>query len=203
MKNTAPFILFEGIDGAGKGTQLGLFSSFLEDRGISHVTLAEPTDGVYGKEIRAILKSGKAPSPQQMVDLFILDREDDVKRNVMPALSSGKAVVMDRYYYSNAAYQGAMGLDYRMILADNIKRNFPVPDRVYLLDIPPALAMERIQGRSGNSTELFEKQAFLEKVRELYTLMCDDRFIMVDGTLDSNTISEMISEDFCALFNID
>ena len=200
MTHHAPFIVFEGIDGSGKGTQIRRFASFLETESITHIALAEPTNGSYGREIRRILGSGMHPSPAEMVKLFILDREDDVNCNIMPALESGTLVLMDRYYYSNAAYQGAMGLDWQMILEQNTSRKFPRPDRVYLLDLLPSVAIERIEKRGGPSRDIFEKLGFLEKVRENYKAMNDSGFLTVDASRDEDSIAAIISDDFTEHF---
>ena len=190
------FIVFEGIDGSGKSTQAKLLFNYLKENNYDAVLLAEPSQGEYGQLIRKELSSPKELSPDYMLDLFIKDRQDDVNNNILPALKDNKIVILDRYYYSNAAYQGAMGLDAETILHQNIMQSFPKPDRVYFIDISVQTAMERINARLSNSKETFEKVPFLEKVKVNYSKLADESFLVVDGERDVNEIHEGIVEDF-------
>ncbi len=104
-------VSIEGIDGAGKSTQIRLLDEWLRRSGIDAVILKEPTDGVYGRQIRQNAAAHKPVSPEEEMRLFMLDRREDVRHNILPALVAGKLVIMDRYYLSNIAYQGARGLD--------------------------------------------------------------------------------------------
>ena len=113
------FIVFEGIDGSGKSTQAGMFHAYRRSLHMDPVLLAEPSTGEWGKEIRALLAGSFIPPVEEMLELFLRDREDDSRRNIIPALDSKRSVVMDRYFHSNAAYQGAMGLEAGRILAEN------------------------------------------------------------------------------------
>src|SRR4030042_5255662 len=155
------FIVFEGIDGSGKSTQCDLLFGHAASLGLQAVRLAEPTDGTWGRTIRSMLKTTDMPSAEEQLRLFILDRQDDVKSNILPALNEKKIVIMDRYYYSNAAYQGAAGLAPERIIAENRKMRVPEPDRVYFVDIPPEVAIRRVSGRMSKGTEVFEQGSFL------------------------------------------
>ena len=160
------FILVEGIDGSGKSTLCDNLCAKMKDAGVDVVKLREPTDGSFGKEIRRRLASSEHLSPDEMLNLFIEDRQEDCDLNISPALSAGKTIVMDRYYYSNAAYQGAMGLNPDAIIRANRARNFPEPDIILLADIDPETSLERVKSR-GAAAEQFEKTAFLSRVREI------------------------------------
>lgn len=191
------FIVFEGIDGSGKTTQAELFAMRLRASGYDVAQLREPTDGPWGRKIREMLRGPVAPPAAAQVDLFIRDREDDAARNIRPALEAGRIVVMDRYYYSNAAYQGAFDYPPGDILRLNRERGFPAPDLVYFIDIPPALAVERITGRGGAAgRELFEKRALLERVRELYLAMADRTFCIIDGAGPVEEVLAKVLADF-------
>jgi len=74
------------------------------------VRLAEPTDGKWGREIRTMLKRKEMAPAEEQLRLFLIDRQDDAEANISPSLQKGVTVIMDRYYYSNAAYQGAAGI---------------------------------------------------------------------------------------------
>ncbi len=205
MKNNpeALFIVFEGIDGSGKTTQSEMLRSFLVERGIESRWMREPSDGEWGREIREILKGEEMPGAREMLRLFISDRADDVRRNIIPALEENISIIMDRYYYSNAAYQGAMGLSPEEIIRENRKMSFPEPDRVYLIDTTPELALERLAGRnSGGERELFERGAFLEKVRDIYHRIAGENFFIVDGSGNVDEIFRLVSHDCMTLMGL-
>ncbi len=190
------FIVFEGIDGSGKSTQAALLHRMLLSLGGDTVLLREPTAGRWGVKIREMLGGEAALDPEKQVELFMLDREEDARDNIRPALEQKKIVVMDRYYYSNAAYQGAGGLDPFDILAKNRGAGFPAPDRVYLIEVSPECAIERIVARSGGGAgELFERGPCLERVREIYLSIADEKFCIIDGSRDQEEIFRDICDD--------
>lgn len=197
MKNL--FIVFEGIDGSGKSTQCRMLFDYIVKTGVDAKLLAEPTSGRWGTELRAMLKSGTPPPVEKQIDLFIMDRVDDCEKNILPALKAGSTIVMDRYFYSNAAYQGVSGITPSEIINRNMSEGFPVPDRIYLIDVTADTAMERISLRNGGATELFEKHSFLEKVRSNFLAMADDRFLVVDGNRDELSVFETVKNDFTKL----
>ena len=193
------FIVFEGIDGSGKSTQCDLLFGHAAALGLQAVRLAEPTDGAWGRALRSMLKKADMPAAEEQLRLFILDREDDVKRNILPALKEKKIIIMDRYYYSTVAYQGAAGLAPERIIADNRNMRFPEPDRVYFVDIPPETAILRISGRTNKTKEIFEKESFLRKVREIFLSIADERFLVIDGTKTIDEVFDIIKYDFTSL----
>lgn len=198
MKNL--FIVFEGIDGSGKSTQCNMLYKYISGRGTRVRMLAEPTSGRWGIELRAMLKSATPPPVETQIDLFIKDRIDDCEKNIMPCMNSGTTVVMDRYFYSNAAYQGVSGITPAEIIKRNMEEGFPLPDRVYFIDVSAETAMKRILKRNGSgNTELFEKRDFLEKVRSNFLSIADERFIIVNGEGDEESIFEKIRDDYNAI----
>ncbi len=166
MTGKGLLISVEGIDGTGKTTQVQLLKDWFERQGRSAVILKEPTQGIYGKEIADLAAAGKLKDPEKELRLFMQDRAEDVRKNIKPALEAGKAVIMDRYYQSNMAYQGARGLDVRQIKEQNEKFS-PVPDLIIILDIDPKKSMARVKTRK-NVVDHFENEAYLEKVREIF-----------------------------------
>ena len=195
------FIVFEGIDGSGKSTQAKLLLAHLEKHGYNAVLFAEPSRGEYGQLIRKELASKKELDANYMLNLFIKDRQDDVNNNILPSLNNGKIVILDRYYYSNAAYQGAMNLDVKMVLQQNLMHNFPKPDKVYFIDISVQTAMERINSRLFEPREAFEKFPFLEKVKANYLKLADESFLIVNGKKNINDILKEIVNDFFIKYN--
>ena len=198
MKNK--FIVFEGIDGSGKSTQCSLLYNFIKECNMPVKHLAEPTSGEYGQQIRKMLQSGIAAPVEEQIRLFIEDRQQDYKLNIKPCIDNGITIVMDRYFYSNAAYQGSSGITPAEIIRKNSERGFPVPDRVYFIDVAPDEAMKRITARTGSGkTELFEKKSFLEEVRKNFLSVIDERFLIVDGNRSQDSIFQIIKEDFLSL----
>ena len=158
-------IAFEGIDGSGKTTQAALLRDWVQGLGFEVVSTKEPTAGQWGAKIRNSKFSSRLP-PQEELECFVHDRQEHVEKLIAPALSRGAVVVVDRYYYSTAAYQGARGLPVKDVLEMN--RAFaPTPDIVFLLDLDPKTGLERIAGR-GQGQDLFETLEELTKAREIF-----------------------------------
>lgn len=188
------FIVIEGVDGSGKSTLIESVSKWLRERHHSVVELREPTDGKAGRRIREKLSGKESLAANEMLQLFLEDRREDVDENLLPALDAGKTVVMDRYLYSNAAYQGAMGIPWREIIDMNIAEKFPLPDRVYLLDAEPSVLLRRISDFRG-ATDQFEKIDFLERVRQNYIDMADERFLLIDAeAFPGEVLTEVITD---------
>ncbi len=154
-------------------------------RGLEVVSSREPTDGPWGKKIREA-RFTERMSPEDELAAFIADRKEHVETLIKPALARGALVVIDRYYYSTVAYQGARGLDPKMLLAQN--RAFaPIPHLVVLVDVEPKVALDRIVSR-GEGTDLFENLSALTKVRELFLSMVDSHVAVLDGSRDPDVV---------------
>ncbi|MGD9347860.1 MAG: dTMP kinase, partial [Candidatus Aminicenantes bacterium] len=136
-------IVFEGIDGAGKSTQAEILLKKLQDRGYPVVYYREPSDSKWGQEIKRKAQFADSLTPQEELELFQKDREENVKNNLKPSLEKKKVVVLDRYYFSTMAYQGAKGIDPEYIRRRN--EAFAVrPDLVFILDVAAGQGLERI-----------------------------------------------------------
>ena len=164
------FIVFEGIDGAGKTTQIEILADRLRARGLDPYITAEPTGMPTGKEIRRVLSGELKKTPTQVAAMFVQDRIDhnvDPEHGIEGKLAAGKAVICDRYYYSSLAYQGSL-TDFDWVMAANC--NCPEirrPDLCIFLDLSPEESMKRItKGRT--STEIYEKAETLAKFRARY-----------------------------------
>ncbi len=195
------FVVFEGIDGSGKTTICGEVQRHYLEAGLPVIGLREPSDGPWGKRIREMIRSGSMPEPGEQLLLFMRDREDDVTSNVQPALEAGKIVLMDRYYHSNAAYQGALGLDAGHVIRENLRKGFPEPDRVCLVDLDAAEALRRVRVRDGaeGGRDAFENEKFLSAVRQAYLSMADRSFLVLDGRLAVRDIVEIVVRDIDSL----
>lgn len=164
------FIVFEGIDGAGKTTQIHLLADALRAMGYDPYITAEPTGMETGRAIRRVLSGEISKTPTQVAAMFVQDRIDhnvDPEQGIETMLAAGKAVICDRYYYSSLAYQGSL-TDFDWVMAANC--NCPEirhPDLCIFLDLSPEESMKRItKGRT--STEIYEKAETLATFRARY-----------------------------------
>lgn len=157
-------IVFEGIDGAGKSSQVRAVQATLSHGGREVVSSREPTDGPFGRKLRSSAREGRL-EPAQELELFILDRKHHIQHVIEPALARGATVLLDRYYLSTVAYQSQRGHDPQALLEEHY-RFAPRPDLVLLFDVFPETAMERLRAR-GN-TDHFEKYEVLTKIRRVY-----------------------------------
>ncbi len=158
-------VVIEGIDGAGKSTLVRHFAEHCRAHGLGCVTSGEPTRGLWGQKLRRSMTEGRLTLAEEL-DLFLKDRAEHVQTLIQPALQRGDVVVLDRYYLSTAAYQGARGADPAWILAEN-ERFAPLPDLVLLLDFDPAAGLDRIRAR-GDAPNTFEELEQLHEVRRIF-----------------------------------
>jgi dTMP kinase len=187
-------IVLEGIDGSGKTTQVHLLKHFLLQKGFQAVCFKEPTQGRWGRRISEIAQWGrKGISPQEEMEFFLKDREEDVAANILPALKKNKIVIMDRYYYSSIAYQGALGLDPSEIKAINEQR-FPKPDLVFILTIPPTEGLKRIMSsREGKKQPGYEEEVYLTRVAKIIHDLNDPNIRFIDGKRPIDIIHQEIA----------
>ncbi|HUT24249.1 MAG TPA: dTMP kinase, partial [Sumerlaeia bacterium] len=185
-------IAVEGIDGAGKTTQCERLARALRERGWDVVRLREPTEGSYGRRIRELAQSGLGNlSVREEFDLFLKDREENVRVNVRPALRRGAVVILDRYYYSSIAYQGARGLDPDFIRREN-EKIAPPADLVILLTLPVEWVGRRIEGARNQARDLFETEDYLRRVKDLFDQMQDPQIVRIDATADEDAVFQGI-----------
>lgn len=181
---TGTFIVIEGIDGTGKSTQVRRLGEWFEKQGREVVLSREPTDGPWGKKLRESAATGRL-SPQDELQYFLNDRQQHVEDLIRPSLAAGKVVILDRYYFSTMAYQGARGFDPQEIRRMN-EEFAPVPDQLLILDLDVDSAHQRI-GHRGDSTNEFEKKESLQKCREIFLSLGNEPFARVidsTGSLD-------------------
>jgi dTMP kinase len=183
----ARLIVFEGIDGSGKTSLSRRFHAYLLQNGTPAIWLREPTDSALGKKIRRIAQEKDKIAIEDELHYFLKDRRWDVETNILPALRAGQSVVMDRYYYSNACYQGAHGLDMEAIMSMN--RQFaPEPDLVFIIDVDVDKALARIHQARQGVARLFEKKDFLSRVRRNYLELAGANLVRVDGNPDLESV---------------
>ena len=174
-------IVIEGIDGTGKSTQATMLAEALRKSGREVVQSFEPTNGPWGKKLRDTATTGRL-SIEDELEYFINDRREHVEQLIIPTIESGGIVILDRYYFSTMAYQGARGIDPKVIRAKN-ETFAPQPDTLIILDLDVDIALQRIGVRDGQANE-FEKRESLDFCRKLFLSLKDETYAYV---IDANT----------------
>ncbi|MBI2576081.1 dTMP kinase [Candidatus Woesearchaeota archaeon] len=202
------FIVFEGLDGSGKGEMIKRLCGYLSaiSANLNIRVTAEPSSGVYGKKIREILQKDRNPKSRgaELLDLYVKDRKEHVEKEITPFLkaeSGNKATVIicDRYYYSTIAYQGLQGIPIKELLEKN--NDFPKPDIAFILDVPAEVALQRIS-RARPKTEKFEEIKFLAGLRNAFLSLqgkVQDNLKIIDADREPEKVFEDIKKEVDAL----
>ena len=183
-------IVFEGIDGTGKSTQLRLLAEELRKRGFPVLTTREPTNGPFGQKIRKLYLDRDTCTPAEELDLFLEDRRQHVREVLNPALAEGQVILCDRYFLSTAAYQGANGFDVGEIIEKN--RFAPQPDLALLFQAPPDVGISRITRDRGDILNDFEKAENLARVSEIFNTLDHPSIRKINATRSISTIQNEI-----------
>ena len=205
-RQTVPgeLIVFEGTDGTGKTTQRDLLGRYLQDKGYPVVITKEPTNGPYGMQIRDLYMHRNRYSREEELELFLADRRQHVTDLLLPSLFEGKIILCDRYYFSTAAYQGALGFNPDTILAQN---DFaPEPSLVLLFQANLDIGLRRITDGRGEALNNFEQREFQEKVAAIFAEIKRPyiRNIDASGTIDDvhrlviENVLELLQPSFAA-----
>ncbi len=187
------FIAFEGLDGSGGTTQIGLYEAALAAAGRTVCRTREPSDGPVGMLIRAQLAGGVVGDAVFGM-LFAADRRDHQDRTVQPALARGEVVVTDRYFLSSLAYQSqSLGLD----RVWSFNAEFPAADAVVMLDLPPEECLRRVVARGG-VRDRFETLDQLQRIAAAYEgaiARCTargDRVVRIDASGTPETVHQRV-----------
>jgi dTMP kinase len=186
-------VAVEGIDGSGKTTQAKRLARYCDEKGLAYILSKEPTSGKYGQLIRNSASRGRL-SAEEEIDLFLKDRREHVDRVIQPALDEEKVVILDRYYFSTAAYQGAHGADPEIILSQN-EAFAPQPDLLVILDVSPETGLQRIRER-GDEPNKFETLDSLERARAIFNQIDRSYNIGLNGEDPVDMISLSIINAF-------
>ncbi len=161
------FITFEGVEGAGKTTQMARLARVLGKKGHRVERTREPDGTELGKAVRRLFELG--PEPLVEVFLFMAARQQHVREKLGPWLADGRVVLCDRYADATVAYQGyGRGVDVDLIRELNVRATGGLtPDLTLLFDLQPEDGFRRIRGRRLDHFER-EKLAFHRRVRRGY-----------------------------------
>ncbi len=178
------FIVFEGIDGCGKTTQINQIAEWLKTLDLipkenKLVITREPGGTKLGQSLRSLLletSKENIPNPITELLLYAADRAQHINQIIQPSLKRGDWVISDRYSGSTIAYQGyGRELDIKLITElEKIATNGLIPDITLLLDIP---INESIKRRIQMTDDRIEKEgeSFLEKVSVGFKILSKER----------------------------
>lgn len=197
---TGKFITFEGIDGAGKSTQLAFLADYLRRNGRDVVVTREPGGTPVGEALRQIVLS-QDMDPRTETLLMFAARAEHLARVIRPALASGRWVVCDRFSDATFAYQsGGRQLPAADIEAlEHWVHPDLVPDHTFLVDIAPEIAAQRLAAARAADRFESEQTAFFSRVRAAYLARAarsPERFIVLDGAMTPERLQTRIAQVF-------
>lgn len=201
------FLALEGVEGAGKSTQMRLLGEWLASHAIPHTLAREPGGTPVGEAIRRILLDSGAMEvpPRTELLLMLAARSAYVRSVVRPALDRGDVMVSDRFALSTFAYQGGgRGLDLEEVrILNGFATGHLQPDLTLLFDLPVAEGIAR-QRESGKTRDRIEREAseFQERVRATYLKMAaaDPSVVLVDASSSPEAVHERVREVLAARF---
>lgn len=170
--NKGKFITIDGVEGAGKSTQIELICSYLHRKSIEVVRTREPGGTDIGEKIRSVLLDVDNKEMHSDTELLLMfsSRNELIQNKIIPALNDGKWVVSDRFTDASFAYQGGgrmLSLDRIAKLENWVLGSFK-PDLTFLLDISVEIGMTRVEARNAKDRIEQEERAFFERVRSVF-----------------------------------
>jgi dTMP kinase len=192
------FISFEGVEGAGKTTQIARLAARLREAGCQDVlTTREPGDGPLGAELRRLAlypPMGMMVEPRAELLIMMADRAQHVGQIIRPHLDTGGIVLCDRYADSSAAYQGyGRGLDLTEIAQLNsYATGGLMPNLTILLDLDPSVGLTRQSERNIMEDEALP---FHQRIRAGFLALAEaepDRWRVVESSRSPQTVHDEI-----------
>jgi dTMP kinase len=195
LKNPYPgkFIVFEGLDGSGKSTQVGLVFDFLKGKDQKVHSTSEPTQYLIGGLIKSWVSNDWKSTPECLQLLFAADRAYHLDKEITPLLKKGVTVICDRYFLSSLAYGDLEIKDLNWLISLN--QNFILPDITILLKVSPKVCLQRML-KERFFLNLFEKEKKLKKVWQNYEKLTKKykNIYIVDGEKSIEEISEGVKK---------
>lgn len=195
---TGKFITLEGIDGAGKSTQLEFVVAWLQEKGVSVVVTREPGGTLLGEQLRSILlDNSTVMHPETEALLMFASRREHLDKVIAPALEQGKYVVSDRFTDASFAYQGGgRGVNWEKIgILESWVQGDLQPDLTLFFDIPVALGQQRVHAIKTRDRFEQEQLDFHQCVREAYVKRAQQfphRIHVVDACQSVEAVREAV-----------
>ncbi|NKN34666.1 dTMP kinase [Marichromatium bheemlicum] len=195
------FITLEGIEGAGKSTQVEHLAGLLRARGRRVITTREPGGAPLAERIRALLLDPEHGAMCETTELLLMfaARAEHLDKTIGPALEAGVWVICDRFTDATYAYQGGgRGLDIAPIATlEQLVQGALRPDQTLVFDLPPAQGLARARARTGAS-DRFERETlrFFTAVRDVYLTRAaamPERYRVIDAAAPLEAVNAEIA----------
>jgi dTMP kinase len=207
MNKKGLLITFEGIDGAGKTTQLNLLYEELVSKHIDVVKIREPGSTDIGERIRGLLADRDMKIlPYTELLLFFASRVQLIEQVINPAIEKGKIILCDRFHDATVAYQ-SYGRGLSLDVIKSLEKMFILPlkpDKTFLLDCSYNVARKRLSKRDNKTRIEIMNRVFFEKVRTGYLTLAKhetDRIVVIDANNNIERIKEQIRDNFYRWIN--
>ena len=193
------FIVFEGIDGSGKTTQIERMGNRLAAMGLSVYKTFEPTRGPIGDLLRRILAGEAEAGPHAVAHLFAADRTEHIlhkEYGIRNKVDQGTIVLCDRYYFSSFAYHAREMDMERVIDLNAYNMELLKPTVNVFIDVDPAVSFKRLQ-KCRPKLDLFETESIMKEVRNMYfkafdRLQSQETILTVDGNRDETAVEKAV-----------
>ena len=198
MQNSR-FITFEGMDGAGKSTQIARAAQWLRDRGHAVLLTREPGGTQLGEALRGLVLH-ESMHPDTEVLLMFAARSEHLAQIIVPALARGEWVLCDRFTDATFAYQGGgRGIDpARLEVLENWVQRGLQPGLTLLFDLPCDIAAQRLAASGGDPDRFEREQAdFFNRVRAAYLVRAANapaRIKVLDASVTPDEVSISLEE---------
>lgn len=193
------FITVEGVEGAGKSTNIAYLCECLEAAGVEYVATREPGGTPLAESIRDLLLHCDSEEVDGTAELLMIfaARAQHLSRLIRPTLAAGKWIICDRFTDATYAYQGGgRGLGMEKVAAlESVVQGELRPDKTFFLDVPVAQGMKRIEGRGDLDRFEREQISFFETVRNSYHALIEDnpdRYAVIDASLPLDQVQSQI-----------
>ncbi len=207
------FITFEGIEGSGKTTLMGLVAEALSRDGHDTVVTREPGGTDLGLALRRVLldPTMERINPVAELMLFAADRSQHIAETIGPALEKGQTILCDRFSDATVAYQGyGRGLPLETVIAVDVQaRGSLRPDLTVLIDLPVERGLARARARNQATPQNPESRIdeeeldFHSRVREGYLVISrrePDRFMVLDGLQSPEKLCRLVTQRIASRF---
>lgn len=194
------FITLEGVEGAGKSTQMTFIEDYIRQSGIALLVTREPGGTPLGEEIRQILLRPREAGMSHKAELMLMfaARAEHLERKIIPALEAGQWVLCDRFTDATYAYQGGgRGVDPNLIAElEKLAQGEIRPDVTIYLDLPVEVGLARVKSRGELDRFERESKLFFNNVRQAYLKRAADLpdiYHVIDASKDIDQVNVQIA----------